>query len=454
MSSPGPSPDPSDPPDSPDRPDPLPDPGSGPPSPLRWLVRSDLGSGVTLAIGTLLIHRCATLFNLGDYVWVAVFAFIAAVLALHLWQDRTMSRWWQVGTATASCLAFCAAGTVLVLSIVSVGAATGTHPLDPAAVAAARCAAIGNNDPGWNQQASSPFPGDTNRVELRYSVEARCVSGSLVDTNDGHGGDVWLQISHDDGETIRPGHDSRFATFEGIGLRLFSRPAHLDSATVIRACGSIFGEGPPSTCTAWFGDPAGCHPKTIKPVHSPENIIADAGFEQQSCLELSSPWSRDGSDRQSVSLGCCAHGGANSARIGSDGSGEAPTSWNGLSQQVTVSPKTVYHLSAYVRAAGNIGTVYLGGRLPKGPFAPANGGVQSIAAGDGYTKIATDFKTDGSTAITIYVGYLGTGTESTLYVDDVSLGLEPKTTGTGHHGSADPWVIGVIVACRVLCLPF
>lgn len=85
MSSPGPSPDPSDPPDSPDRPDPLPDPGSGPPSPLLWLVRSDLGSGVTLAIGTLLIHRCATLFNLGDYVWVAVFAFIAAVLALHLW---------------------------------------------------------------------------------------------------------------------------------------------------------------------------------------------------------------------------------------------------------------------------------------------------------------------------------------------------------------------------------
>jgi hypothetical protein len=202
-----------------------------------------------------------------------------------------------------------------------------------------------------------------------------------------------------------------------FGARMPSAPAQpLDDATTACVLTWVKTAAQPGTPL----DDGGSDAEADAPVLQ-GNLVRDPGFEMQTAKDLAAPWVpvtsgspyATGNDLDPK----LAHAGSNDAFIYAP---NAPSSsFSAVTQDVTVSPKTNYHLSGWVKSSANFGN---GGTI--GAKAGSTVLQESSFAGNSssYTQVSVDFNSGPNGTITIYVGYSnGPGTTSYIQVDDMSL---------------------------------
>lgn len=141
--------------------------------------------------------------------------------------------------------------------------------------------------------------------------------------------------------------------------------------------------------------------------------VGDPGFERQGSSTVSAPWGIEGPDGHGVDRGAgFAHSGANNAWIRS-----SSTSWNAVTQVVSVRPNTTYTLRGFIQGSSNVAGGYFGVRTTAGSVISET----SFGSLPAYTQETVSFNSGANTTVTVYAGYWGPGADSWIRVDDVSV---------------------------------
>jgi hypothetical protein len=143
-----------------------------------------------------------------------------------------------------------------------------------------------------------------------------------------------------------------------------------------------------------------------------ENMLGDPGFEDQTTNSVSAPWRVTGTGGVDRGLGF-AHSGSNNGWMRNTSS----TSWNALTQIISVTPNTTYTLTGWLMGSSNVARGYFGARTTSGTvFSEATFG--SLPS---YTQKSVSFNSGSNTSVTVYAGFWGPGADSWIRVDDLSV---------------------------------
>lgn len=140
------------------------------------------------------------------------------------------------------------------------------------------------------------------------------------------------------------------------------------------------------------------------------NLISDPSFENQGSGAIASPWilesGNGGVDRNHA----FSRGGANNVFLRND------TGWNGIKQDVPVTPNTEYELSAFLRTSQNNNAGYFGVRAPDGTI------LKELNYGrlDNYSKQTIRFNSGSNASVTVFTGLWANG-DAWVQADDYSL---------------------------------
>lgn len=140
------------------------------------------------------------------------------------------------------------------------------------------------------------------------------------------------------------------------------------------------------------------------------NLIADPSFESQGTATIAAPWilesGKGGLDRNHS----FSRGGANSVFL------RNTTGWNGIKQEVSVTPNTEYELTGFLRTSQNNNAGYFGVRAPDGTI------LKELPYGrlDDYTKQSIRFNSGSNTSVTVFTG-MWTNGDTWIQADDYSL---------------------------------
>lgn len=140
------------------------------------------------------------------------------------------------------------------------------------------------------------------------------------------------------------------------------------------------------------------------------NLLADPSFENQATGTISSPWilesGKGGVDRNHA----FSRGGANNVFLRND------TGWNGIKQEVAVTPNTEYELTGFLRTSQNNNAGYFGVRAPDGTI------MKELNYGrlDSYTKQTIRFNSGSNTSVMVFTGMWANG-DTWVQADDYSL---------------------------------
>ncbi len=146
------------------------------------------------------------------------------------------------------------------------------------------------------------------------------------------------------------------------------------------------------------------------------NVVADPGFENQTTATVSTPWSTEGPDLHGIDLnGCCSHLGTKDAFIR-----DSTTNWNSVTQVINVTPNTNYTLTAWIRnnfPSGSVG--YIGVRQGTSTAVYQQ---TTFGALPSYGQTApVTFNSGSYSTMTLYIGFVGTGQDQYIQVDDVAV---------------------------------
>lgn len=165
-----------------------------------------------------------------------------------------------------------------------------------------------------------------------------------------------------------------------------------------------------------------------KAIAEQENLIEDAGFENQTAASISHPWRIEGAGGVDRELGY-SHSGLNNAWIYSkDG-------WTNIYQKVDVAKNTDYIFSGWVKSI-NQSNGYFGARAKR-----ADGSIVILSetvfhdetpAGqpDEYKLLSVTVNSGDYDSLELYAGFWGNGNDAWVQVDDFSLVKEIKPSTT------------------------
>ncbi|QQR42047.1 DUF4185 domain-containing protein [Myxococcus xanthus] len=142
------------------------------------------------------------------------------------------------------------------------------------------------------------------------------------------------------------------------------------------------------------------------------NLIHQAGFEQQSTNNATSPWSTDGRAGIDRGLGY-ARTGANNAWARND------TGWNAVKQEVAVTPNTQYTLTGWVKTSTNHADGYFGARLLRG--GPILNEVRFAQPLGNYTQLSVSFNSGAQHSVEVFAGMWANNGDTWIQVDDLTL---------------------------------
>ena len=146
------------------------------------------------------------------------------------------------------------------------------------------------------------------------------------------------------------------------------------------------------------------------------NVVADPGFENQTTATISTPWGTEGPDAHGIDLNKgFAHTGANDVWIR-----DSTTNWNSVTQVINVTPNTNYTLTAWIRnnfPSGSVG--YIGVRQGTSTAVYQQ---TTFGALPSYGRTApVTFNSGSYSTMTLYIGFVGTGQDQYIQVDDVAV---------------------------------
>lgn len=142
------------------------------------------------------------------------------------------------------------------------------------------------------------------------------------------------------------------------------------------------------------------------------NLVAHAGFEQQSSTGATSPWYADGNAGIDRGAGFARTGANNAWARGTQG-------WHAIKQEAAVTPHTRYTLKGWVRTSGAHNDGYFGARLPRG--GPILAEVHYTQPLSGYTQLSVSFDSGANHSVELFTGLWASGTDTYIQVDDVTL---------------------------------
>jgi hypothetical protein len=144
------------------------------------------------------------------------------------------------------------------------------------------------------------------------------------------------------------------------------------------------------------------------------NLVVNPGFEAQSTPGILSPWMAEGPGTHTVEVNAgTAHTGLNDGLIES-----SSTSWNALTQQITVTPNTNYILTGWVQNDFGTNTGSFGVRAANGVTVLAQ---TSFGAASTYVPETVKFNSGNNSSVIIFAGFVGQKKKLMLRLDDLAL---------------------------------
>jgi hypothetical protein len=141
--------------------------------------------------------------------------------------------------------------------------------------------------------------------------------------------------------------------------------------------------------------------------------VGDGGFESQTTNTPTAPWGAEGPDSKGVDRGLgFTHTGANNGWVRT-----SSTSWNAITQVISVTPSTNYTLTGWLTGSSNVAGGFFGVRTTGGTV------ISEAAFGSlpSYTQKTVSFNSGSNTSVIVYAGFWGPGADSWIRVDDVSV---------------------------------
>jgi hypothetical protein len=149
---------------------------------------------------------------------------------------------------------------------------------------------------------------------------------------------------------------------------------------------------------------------TLDPDVDTANLLSAPGFEDQP-NEARAPWTVSG--RGGLEAGAPdSHSGERHGFV------RGARGWNLLAQALAVRPHRKYRLTAWIRSGALTEHGTLGVRDSRGVIAET-----TFTDLPGYTKVTVDFDAGNRSELEVFAGFWGTGVETSVLVDDVSLRL-------------------------------
>ncbi len=140
------------------------------------------------------------------------------------------------------------------------------------------------------------------------------------------------------------------------------------------------------------------------------NLVADPSFEKQTSGTISAPWILEGGKGGIDKATGTSKAGSNNVYVRND------TGWNGIKQNISVSPNTEYVLSGYVKTSQNNNAGYFGVRAADGKIIKE----QPFGRNDNYTKQTVRFNSGDNTSVTLFTGMWANG-DTWVQADDYML---------------------------------
>jgi hypothetical protein len=144
------------------------------------------------------------------------------------------------------------------------------------------------------------------------------------------------------------------------------------------------------------------------------NLVVNPGFEAQGSTRILSPWMAEGPDIHSVEVGGgLAQTGLNDGLIEN-----SSTSWNALTQKITVNPNTSYILTGWVQNDFGTNTGSFGVRAADGVSVLAQ---TSFGTASTYVPVTVKFNSGNNSSVTIFAGFQGQKKKLMMRLDDLAL---------------------------------
>lgn len=144
------------------------------------------------------------------------------------------------------------------------------------------------------------------------------------------------------------------------------------------------------------------------------NLVDDGGFEFQTGPAISGVWHGEGLGPKGVTrFEQTGHSGVNNIWLASHSE-----EWNAIVQPVSLEPRRMYRLSAWVRSEGGKQSGRIGVRKA---IDKSNLGQAVFSGSKEYKQVFIDFQSSELQAVEIYVGYQGGTAAGPLQVDDVAV---------------------------------
>ncbi len=141
------------------------------------------------------------------------------------------------------------------------------------------------------------------------------------------------------------------------------------------------------------------------------NVVSDAGFEDQLSAAASAPWFVEGNGGIDRNVGF-ARSGANNGFV------RNASGWNAMKQHVVVQPYTDYTLSGWVRTASNNTEGYFGARAPNGGVIRGETKFGNLA---NYSYLSVTFNSGANAVLELYAGMWANNGDTWIQMDDISL---------------------------------
>lgn len=145
------------------------------------------------------------------------------------------------------------------------------------------------------------------------------------------------------------------------------------------------------------------------------NLVVNPGFESQGTTAVLSPWVAEGPDTHRIEINDgTEHTGQNDGYVQSSSAGI----WDGLAQQISVTPNTNYVVTAWVENDFGSNTGSVGVRAANDVTVLAQ---SSFGAASTYVPVTVKFNSGSNSTVTLFAGFTGQKKAYYLRVDDFSL---------------------------------